>query len=115
MFANLSSAIHSWAMHSSTSGEFEYFFNQERFFTVPYRVELFKEFVTPKDNTDAPRKFTDCAKLYSECKAPNEQPIGVVKKKQLKRKYQTVTPSKVDETTLEADLVTQYVQQQRQA
>lgn len=78
-----------------------------------YRVELFKEFVTPKDGDNAPKKFTDCAKLYTECRAPNEQPTGVIKKKQLRRRNQTVTPSTIDETTVESDLVTQYVQQQR--
>lgn len=79
-----------------------------------FSVELFKEFITPRDATEAPRKFTDCARLYSECRAPNEQPIGV-NKKEVRRKYQTVTPSTNDETTIEVDLVTQYVQQQRKS
>lgn len=76
-------------------------------------VELFKEYITPKDDSSAPKQFTDCAKLYKECRAPHEQPIGVnMKRKQLKNKNQTGTPS-VEETTSEADPVTQYVAQQR--
>lgn len=79
------------------------------------RVELFKQYVTPKNNESAPRQFTDCAKLYSECRAPNEHPIGVDSKKRrknFKNKNQTVTPT-VEETTQEVDLVTEYVQSRK--
>lgn len=77
------------------------------------RVELFKEYVTPKNAKSSPKKFADCGKLYSECKAPNEQPIGLKKRrKQLKDKNVTTTPA-VEETTLEVDIVTEYVKQRK--
>ena len=78
-------------------------------------VELFEEYVTPKDNANSPKQFTDCAKLYSECRAPNEQPIGAVnkRKKPIKNKNKTSTQPLVEETTPEIDPVTQYVQQKR--
>jgi hypothetical protein len=69
--------------------------------------------VTPKNTNISPKKFTDCGKLYSECKAPNEHPIAVKKRrKQLKEKNETTTPA-VEETTLEVDVVTQYVKQRK--
>lgn len=82
-------------------------------------VELFKEYITPKDASKAPHTFTDCAKIYSECRAPNEQPLGVAKKKKLrKNKSTTTTPSDIEETTIETnemlrDVVSQYVQQSK--
>lgn len=82
---------------------------------LPCSVELFKQYVTPKNNESAPRQFTDCAKLYSECRAPNEHPVGVVsnkKRKNFKDRTQTVTPT-VEETTPEIDIVTQYVQSRK--
>lgn len=88
----------------------EFIFN-----SLPRRIELFKQYVTPKNNESAPRQFTDCAKLYKECRAPNEHPIGVDSKKRrknFKNKNPTVTPT-VEETTQEVDLVTEYVQSRK--
>lgn len=72
-------------------------------------IELFKEYVVSKDDPKAPKKFTDCAKLFSECRAPNEHSVGV-KKMFAKKKNQTVivTPAEAEVTT-EIDPVTKYV------
>jgi hypothetical protein len=69
--------------------------------------------VTPKSDPKAPKKFTDCAKLYSECIAPNEQSVAVHKKNKLKLKNQTTTPTYAEETTNEIDLVTKYVKERK--
>lgn len=68
--------------------------------------------MTPKDDANAPKEFTDCAKLYSECRAPNEHPIGVNKKRKQSRN-RTTTPTYSEETTNEIDPVTKYVQQRK--
>lgn len=74
-------------------------------------IELFKQYVTPKSSSDSPKKFTDCARLYSECRAPNEHPIGLNKKKKYNKLKNQTTVN--DETTTEIDPVTQYVQQRK--
>ncbi|CRK90975.1 CLUMA_CG004664, isoform A [Clunio marinus] len=70
-------------------------------------VELFKEYVTSKEGPQAPKKFTDCAKLYTECRAPNETSTGIIRKrrKQIRRqKNSTTTESNsVEETTTEVN------------
>lgn len=66
----------------------------------------------PKDATNAPKQFTDCQKLYSECRAPNEHPVGVIKRrKQLKDKNETTNETPVEDTTTPEvdDVVTKYV------
>lgn len=83
-------------------------------FLPHHSVELFKQYVTPKDGPDAPKQFVDCAKLYSECKAPNEHSVGVNKRRRVyRRKNQTTTPAYEEETTNEVDPITQYVQKKK--
>lgn len=69
----------------------------------------------PKDDPKSPKKFTDCAKLFSECRAPNEHPVGVNKKEAIKKNHfikkvhtVIVTPAEAEATT-EIDPVTEYV------
>jgi hypothetical protein len=73
--------------------------------------------LTAKDAKDAPKQFTDCQKLYSECKAPNEHSVGVKKRrKPLKEKNETTNETPIEDTTtpeVEVDVVTQYVKKRK--
>jgi hypothetical protein len=83
-----------------------------------FSIELFKDYTSPKEGPKAPKKFTDCARIYSKCIAPNEHPIGLKKKRKSALKVKNETESinesinEIDATT-EIDPVTQYVKQRK--
>lgn len=106
-------------MQSNIWGEnWKFFFFDDKvsnnFLSSP-SVDLFKDYITPKDSKNAPKKFTDCQKLFSECRAPNEHPIGIKKRrKPLKEENETTYETPVEDTTTpDVDIVTQYVKQRK--
>lgn len=80
------------------------------------RIELFSQYVTPKNETNSPKVFADCGTMYSECQVPvRSSNSGVVKRRRKFNQKKNVTSSETfDETTeiapVSAEEISNYVQ-----
>jgi hypothetical protein len=83
-----------------------------------FSIELFSQYVTPKNEINSPKVFADCGKMYSECQVPERSSNpGVVKRRRKFNQKKNVTSSETesfDEQTtfapVSAEEISNYVQ-----